>query len=99
MLVPRLANQPQYTSGLGHGALVSRDRLGGVRYQMRAIPYEAATCARGGATAMENDRLIRISKFLSKHLRHEPDRLGLTLAPGGWVPVDDLLEACARARF
>jgi putative RNA 2'-phosphotransferase len=40
-------------------------------------------------------RMIRISKFLSKHLRHQPDRLGLTLAPGGWVTVDALLAACA----
>lgn len=36
----------------------------------------------------------RLSKFLSKHLRHEPQALGLTLAPGGWVGVDELLQAC-----
>jgi len=40
---------------------------------------------------------VRISKFLSKHLRHAPEAIGLTLAPGGWVSVSDLLEACARA--
>lgn len=34
---------------------------------------------------MDRTRQIKISKYLSKHLRHEPDRLGLTLAPGGWV--------------
>src|SRR6185312_15480243 len=45
--------------------------------------------------AMEDARLIRISRFLSKHLRHQPQRLGLTLEPGGWVAVDDLLAACA----
>ena len=33
---------------------------------------------------------------MSKHLRHQPERLGLTLQPGGWVPVADLLAACAR---
>ncbi len=44
-------------------------------------------------------RLVKISKYLSKHLRHQPERLGLTLAPGGWVPVDALLEAAARNRF
>jgi len=49
--------------------------------------------------AMDEDRLVRISKFLSKHLRHQPERLGLTLAPGGWVGVDDLLAACARDHF
>lgn len=45
---------------------------------------------------MDNARLVKLSKFLSKHLRHEPESLGLTLAPGGWVAVDDLLAACAQ---
>jgi putative RNA 2'-phosphotransferase len=27
--------------------------------------------------------LVTISKFLSKHLRHTPEALGLTLQPGG----------------
>lgn len=39
--------------------------------------------------------LIRVSKYLSKHLRHQPQRLGLTLMAGGWVSVDALLAACA----
>ena len=43
----------------------------------------------------DDERLVRVSKFLSKHLRHDPGGLGLTLAPGGWVAVDDLLAACA----
>jgi putative RNA 2'-phosphotransferase len=42
------------------------------------------------------ERLVKISKFLSKHLRHQPEGLGLTLAPGGWVDVDELLAACAK---
>jgi putative RNA 2'-phosphotransferase len=46
---------------------------------------------------MNDEQLVRSSKYLSKHLRHQPERLGLTLAPGGWVPVADLLAACARA--
>lgn len=37
----------------------------------------------------------RHSKFLSLHLRHQPERLGLVLGPGGWVPVAELLAACA----
>ncbi|GAC1448820.1 MAG: RNA 2'-phosphotransferase [Ktedonobacterales bacterium] len=41
-------------------------------------------------------RLIRVSKYLSKHLRHQPQRLGLRLNVGGWVAVDALLAACAR---
>jgi putative RNA 2'-phosphotransferase len=44
-------------------------------------------------------RLVKISKYLSKHLRHQPERLGLTLQPGGWVGVDELLAACARHNF
>ena len=44
---------------------------------------------------MDDARLVKISKYLSKHLRHQPERLGLTLQPGGWVPVADLLAACA----
>lgn len=48
---------------------------------------------------MEDQRLVKVSKYLSKHLRHEPEALGLELAPGGWVGVDVLLEACARHGF
>ena len=41
------------------------------------------------------DRRVTVSKFLSKHLRHDPAGLGLTLQPGGWVPVADLLAGAA----
>jgi putative RNA 2'-phosphotransferase len=44
-------------------------------------------------------RLVTLSKFLAKHLRHAPEALGLTLQPGGWVPVDDLLAASERIGF
>jgi putative RNA 2'-phosphotransferase len=44
---------------------------------------------------LTDERLVRVSKYLSKHLRHQPERIGLTLEPGGWVRVDDLLAACA----
>ena len=40
--------------------------------------------------------LVKTSQFLSKHLRHAPQEIGLTLEPGGWVLVSDLLEACRR---
>jgi putative RNA 2'-phosphotransferase len=36
---------------------------------------------------------------LSKYLRHRPEELGLKLAPGGWVPVDELLAAATRRGF
>lgn len=39
--------------------------------------------------------LVRTSKFLSQHLRHRPEAIGIALAPGGWVGVTDLLAACA----
>lgn len=35
---------------------------------------------------MDRD-LVRISKFLSLVLRHEPGHAGLTLDPNGWVGV------------
>jgi putative RNA 2'-phosphotransferase len=48
---------------------------------------------------LQQDRLVKISKYLSKHLRHQPERLGLKLVVGGWVPVDALLAACAQHNF
>ena len=48
---------------------------------------------------MNHKRLVKTSKYLSRHLRHDPGRLGLTLEPGGWVPVDALLRACRRQSF
>jgi len=48
---------------------------------------------------VDNRRLVTVSKFLSKHLRHDPAGLGLTLDAGGWVLVEDLLAGCARANF
>jgi putative RNA 2'-phosphotransferase len=46
-----------------------------------------------------NRRLITVSKFLAKHLRHAPEDLKLTLQPGGWVAVDDLLSASEGIGF
>ncbi len=48
---------------------------------------------------LSSSRRIKISKYLSKHLRHAPEKLGLKLAPGGWVQVEELLLACDRAHF
>jgi putative RNA 2'-phosphotransferase len=44
-------------------------------------------------------QMVKVSKYLSKHLRHEPERLGLKLTVGGWVEIDELLAACARNHF
>lgn len=48
---------------------------------------------------MNNSRLVKISKYLSMVLRHKPERIGIKLAPGGWVSVEDLLIGCAKNRF
>src|SRR5436305_15193542 len=48
---------------------------------------------------MDDRRRVKVSKYPSKHLGHEPERLGLQLAPGGWVRIDDLLAACDRHNF
>jgi putative RNA 2'-phosphotransferase len=44
-------------------------------------------------------RLTTVSKYLAKYLRHAPHELGLTLQPGGWVPVDELLAAARSHGF
>lgn len=44
-------------------------------------------------------RSLKISKFLSYHLRHRPDLLGIELAPGGWVEVEELLQAAKKNNF
>lgn len=48
---------------------------------------------------MNNSRLVKISKYLSKHLRHQPEQIGIKLAPGGWVSVDEFLAACKKHSF
>ncbi|MFS0517387.1 RNA 2'-phosphotransferase [Nostoc sp. UIC 10607] len=48
---------------------------------------------------MSDSRLVKVSKYLSKYLRHTPDAIGIKLAPGGWVAVDELLTACAKNNF
>ena len=39
-------------------------------------------------------RNTNISKLLSWVLRHQPEKIGLTLDEAGWVSVADLLRAC-----
>src|SRR2546421_723555 len=41
--------------------------------------------------------LVRLSKFLSLVLRHEPEAIGISLDANGWVSVDELLAAAAKA--
>lgn len=39
---------------------------------------------------------VRVSRFLSLVLRHEPEKIGLKLDAAGWANVDALLAGCAR---
>jgi putative RNA 2'-phosphotransferase len=48
---------------------------------------------------MDPKRLVTVSKFLSKHLRHTPEAIGLTLEDGGWIAIDTLLDACSKHGF
>ncbi|MET9493935.1 RNA 2'-phosphotransferase [Streptomyces sp. NPDC006552] len=48
---------------------------------------------------MNEQRTVKVSKYLSKHLRHQPDRIGLTLDEAGWVEIDALLAAAAAHGF
>jgi putative RNA 2'-phosphotransferase len=47
----------------------------------------------------DDRRTVKVSRYLSKHLRHQPERIGLTLDPHGWVEIDVLLRAAAAHRF
>ncbi|MFF0163072.1 RNA 2'-phosphotransferase [Streptomyces sp. NPDC005263] len=44
-------------------------------------------------------RTVKVSKYLSKHLRHQPERIGLILDEGGWVEIDELIAAAAAHGF
>jgi putative RNA 2'-phosphotransferase len=45
---------------------------------------------------MSRDRTVHTSKFLSLVLRHQPEKIGITLDPAGWVGVRELLDALGR---
>ncbi|MET8981582.1 RNA 2'-phosphotransferase [Streptomyces sp. NPDC004539] len=44
-------------------------------------------------------RIVKVSKYLSKHLRHQPERIGLRLDEAGWTEIDALLAATAGHGF
>jgi putative RNA 2'-phosphotransferase len=52
-----------------------------------------------GGDGRDGRRIVKVSKYLSKHLRHQPERIGLTLDAHGWVAVDDLMRAAAAHGF
>lgn len=45
------------------------------------------------------ERLVKVSKFLSLVLRHRPEKIGLKLDGGGWVGVAELLRAANAGGF
>ncbi|WP_328434316.1 RNA 2'-phosphotransferase [Streptomyces sp. NBC_00425] len=53
----------------------------------------------GPANGGDDRRTVKVSKYLSKHLRHQPERIGLTLDAAGWVEIDELISACAEHGF
>jgi putative RNA 2'-phosphotransferase len=46
---------------------------------------------------MMSRMIVARSKFLSKHLRHAPEKIGIKLGEGGWVEVQTLLTAAVQA--
>lgn len=48
---------------------------------------------------MDERRAVKVSKYLSKHLRHQPEAIGLTLDEAGWVEIDALTTAAAAHGF
>ncbi|GGR81479.1 putative RNA 2'-phosphotransferase [Streptomyces aureoverticillatus] len=47
----------------------------------------------------DDRRTVKVSKYLSKHLRHQPERIGITLDEGGWVDIGTLIAAAAAHGF
>ncbi|MGI5481879.1 RNA 2'-phosphotransferase [Streptomyces lavendofoliae] len=64
-----------------------KDGAGGTR---------SARVPHGTADAEAAGRTVKLSKYLAKHLRHQPERIGLVLDPHGWAGIDDLLRATAE---
>ncbi|MGF0174800.1 RNA 2'-phosphotransferase [Streptomyces sp. Marseille-Q5077] len=48
---------------------------------------------------MDERRTVKVSKYLSKHLRHQPERIGLALDEGGWVEIETLIAAATAHGF
>ncbi|WP_309059452.1 RNA 2'-phosphotransferase [Streptomyces sp.] len=48
---------------------------------------------------MDEQRTVKVSKYLARHLRHQPEKIGLTLDGGGWVEIDTLITAAAAHGF
>ena len=62
----------------------------------RRFPARRNGLCEDGVILTPKRELIRISKFLSYVLRHNPDSIGLRLDSEGWTSVDQLLSCAAR---
>lgn len=43
---------------------------------------------------MTSDRDKKLSRYLSKVLRHQPERISIQLTSNGWADIDELLAGC-----
>lgn len=50
----------------------------------------------GEGGRMDRRQLVGVSRYLARHLRHRPQRIGLVLDHAGWASVEDLLACAAR---
>lgn len=64
-----------------------------------AVPAAATAAETPRATPLEDARLVKISKFVSKVLRHQPHSIDLVLDANGWAEVAELIEKAGRARM
>ncbi|WP_432988597.1 RNA 2'-phosphotransferase [Dactylosporangium sp. CA-233914] len=60
---------------------------------LRKMPWPPGGRGRRIGGDMEYSQLVKISKRMSKALRHDPARVGIRLDPAGWVPVTKFLTA------
>lgn len=47
----------------------------------------------------KNQQEVRLSKFMAKVLRHQPECIGLQVDENGWADVEELLAKAARPGF
>jgi putative RNA 2'-phosphotransferase len=61
----------------------------------RVPDFTLTSISRGCEAQMDEKRAVKVSKFLSLVLRHQPEAVGIVLDEGGWAGVDELIAACA----
>ncbi|MEU9196662.1 RNA 2'-phosphotransferase [Streptomyces hundungensis] len=64
---------------------------------MKETPHRPSE--EGPPPSPDDRRTVKVSKYLSKHLRHQPERIGLVLDAQGWVEIEELLRCAAAHRF